>query len=53
MEWEGNFYDIVTYELELDATLAQVVAGPRPERGSPRSLPCCGRCPAGGGASRA
>jgi hypothetical protein len=32
VEWEGHFYDVVTYELELDATLAQVVAGPRPEQ---------------------
>jgi hypothetical protein len=32
VEWEGHFYDVVTYELELDATLAQVVAGPRPQQ---------------------
>ena len=31
-ERDGHFYDVVTYELELDATLGQVVAGPRPEQ---------------------
>jgi len=31
-ERKGHFYDVVTYELELDATLGQVVAGPRPEQ---------------------
>jgi hypothetical protein len=31
-EREGHFYDVITYELEMDATLGQVVAGPRPEQ---------------------
>jgi hypothetical protein len=32
VELQGHFYDVITYEVELDATLAQVVAGPRPEQ---------------------
>ncbi|WUH98418.1 hypothetical protein OHR68_33710 [Spirillospora sp. NBC_00431] len=32
VERDGRYYDIVTYELELDATLAQIVAGPSLEQ---------------------
>ncbi|MEV6349501.1 hypothetical protein [Actinoplanes sp. NPDC051851] len=32
VERDGRYYDVVTYELEVDATLAALVAGPRPEQ---------------------